>query len=42
MQPFHLEQETQRMRTERCDLIKKLQHQQEEAKKVLQQQIEFK
>ena len=42
MQPFHLEQETQRMRTERCDLIKKLQHQQEEAKKVLQKQIEFK
>ena len=43
MQPyFNLEQETQRMRTERCDLIKKLQQQQEEAKKVLQKQIEFK
>lgn len=37
-----LEQETQRMRTERVDLVKKLQQQQDEAKKSLQKQIEYK
>ena len=37
-----LEQDTQRMRTERVDLIKKLQTQKDEEKKGLQKQIEFK
>ena len=37
-----LEQDTQRMRTERVDLIKKLQTQKEEEKKGLQKQIELK
>jgi len=37
-----LEQDSQRMRTERADLIKKLQTQKEEEKKGLQKQIEFK
>jgi hypothetical protein len=37
-----LEQETQKMRTERVDLVKKLQQQQDDAKKSLQKQIEYK
>jgi len=37
-----LEQDAQRMRTERSDLVKKLEQKQEETKKSLQKQIEFK
>lgn len=37
-----LEQETQRMRTERLDMVKKLEQKQEENSKALQKQIEYK